>query len=126
MLNPAQFRPDSLTTIYTHDIDLVITEQNFKVQKQEIADAFNNGLISLSVQNPTQSKMGAVLVDVSQLDTTFNVLLKPLQQSAKDMGFGSGAVGVDFTTGKLEIPIEMYQQSAFVKQISHDVNTLPT
>ena len=125
MLNPETFRPNDATTIYTRDLDLAIIEQQLKSRKQEIADAFNAGIISLSLRSPTKSKMGAILADVSQLNTTFSILLSPVQQSAKDMGFGSGAVGIDFITGTLEIPIEMYEQSAFVKQITHTVANLP-
>lgn len=125
MLDPSEFRPEDAVTIYTRQVSLPIIEDQLKNRSDTIKDAFNAGLLSLSLRDPTKTKMGAILVDVSQLDTTLGEVLSPVQQAARDMGFGPGAVGIAFTTGTVEVPIEMYEQSAFVKQVTHTVADLP-
>lgn len=125
MLNTSQLRPKSATTIYRRDVDLAVIESQIRQRNALLDTAFANGDITLSVREPTKSLMAAVVVNTSNLDFQWSDIGSTLAQSAKDMGFGSGALGIDLPNQRIEIPIEMYEPSAFVKQISYIVSDLP-
>ena len=127
-LDPARIRPTDLgsgDTIYRRDVDVTVLTDQMKTKSDAVKAAIENGNLTISIREPTKSLVGAVLFDVTNMELSLESMRRMLDELANEMGFRSDKVMVNMGTKQIEIPIEMYEQSAFVKQVEFRVGDLP-
>ena len=122
-------RSDGATTIYRDDVDTVALTEQLRNAKGPLGDklkaAIDNGDMSLSIREPTQNLLAALVADITAFDARFDRIMVMTRDLAEDMGLRIRDVELDIGNRKLGFNIESEIPSAYKKQISYDVSSLP-
>lgn len=117
----AEKRPN-VSTLYTIDVDIPTLEAQISALNNTFANAINNGNISVSLTNPTATRIASVVFTTSNLvltDSEVLAVLSSLRQAFKK------PIQIDLPSQMLEASREMYEPSMQIRQISHTVADLP-
>ena len=118
-------RPDDVDTVYIPSIDLATLVEQIKKRSDSLKDAVENGLLTVTTQDPTQSQFGSLVL---QTDPSFEISLKQLWMFMKDISRGLSKDVHDVTItgdGRVLVNVEEYVPSAFKTQTAHTVANLP-
>lgn len=114
-------RPDG--TIYRIDVNTAVVTAQVREVNDRLLDAIDAGVLTLSVREPTQSLVAALVFTTTDLVLNTNELYRFL--NVLRSSFNNAPLEISVATGELAVSIEQYQPSAFMQQISYLVADLP-
>lgn len=125
MLEANGVRPSDATTIYYADVNIPVLVEQIKEFDADLKTAIENGDITVSVREPTQNLLAALIIDATSFSKRLDRAMVTMKTLASGFGRGLKDVEVDLGNGKVGINIEEHTTSAFKKTISVDVANLP-
>lgn len=126
MLEKPSKRPETATTVYIPDANMNIIEQQLRAMDPSLEDAFANTNASISLQEPTKSRLAAWVLYLPQFCCDKGLINLLASKISSNLG-GSKAriVEIDMGLQSVAISIEDYEPSAYAKQLSYTVADLP-
>ena len=117
-------RPPEVTTIYRIDVDPNAVTQQLKLANETLKTAIENNNLTVSVREPTQSQLAALIISATDLTLRLDKMWSLLKSQGQNLGLSVKDIEIDAATGDVGLNIEEYQSSAFKKQVSFDVSAL--
>jgi DNA polymerase III delta subunit len=119
-------RPTDASNIYIPDADLSILKQQLRAMDKKLDDAFANTAASVTLQEPKQDRLAAWVLYLPNFRCDkglFNLIASKV--SGNLSGTNARIVELDMGTQSFAVSIEDYEPSAYAKQLTYDISTLP-
>mgnify|MGYP000353819098 CR=1 FL=1 len=119
-------RPEGFTEVYMPDIDLNILKKQMKGINPQLANEVDSGNVTLSLREPTQTLLGAIVLEISSIDQRLDMALGTFSRLPKGFGKTKRDAGIKIEDGKLylAVNVEEYEPSAFKKQVTYSADNL--